>query len=357
MSPAPKNPVEPEFSPGAFGKTVRTKFTTAPNKVCKENDLILCVRGSTTGKMNIAGFDACIGRGVAAIRAKEYQPWINYFIRSMRDEIYGLGTGSTFPNITTSSLADLKVLMPPLPEQRRIVGILDEAFEGLATAKANAEQNLQNARALFESHLNAVFTQRGDGWVEKSLEDIGTTQTGSTPKTSEKENFGNYIPFVKPADFAQDGSLDYENDGLSKTGLKTARRVAAHSVLMVCIGATIGKCGFCNRDVTTNQQINALTPANGASNKFVYYQMLTEDFQRRVILSSSQMTLPIINKSKWSALTVALPATLVEQQRIVSKFDGLSEETQRLESLYQRKLAALDELKKSLLHRAFSGQL
>ena len=76
-----------EFSSGSFGRTARTKFTTAPNKLCKENELILCVRGSTTGKMNIAGSVACIGRGVAAIRAKEYQPWINYFIRSKRDDI------------------------------------------------------------------------------------------------------------------------------------------------------------------------------------------------------------------------------------------------------------------------------
>ncbi len=132
-----------EFSPGSFGKTVRTKFTTAPNKLCKENDLILCVRGSTTGKMNIAGFDACIGRGVAAIRAKEYQPWINHFISSKTEDIYRLGTGATFPNISTPALAALTLFMPPLSEQRRIVGILDEAFEGLATAKANAEQNLQ----------------------------------------------------------------------------------------------------------------------------------------------------------------------------------------------------------------------
>ncbi|NQV25373.1 MAG: restriction endonuclease subunit S [Rhodopirellula sp.] len=147
-----------EFSVGSFGKTIRSKFTSAPNKLCKENDLILCVRGSTTGRMNIADFDACIGRGVAAIRAKEYQPWINWFIRYKRDDNYDLGTGSTFPNITSSSLANLAVLMPPLPEQRRIVGILDEAFVGIATAKANAEKNLQNARALFESGLDSAAT-------------------------------------------------------------------------------------------------------------------------------------------------------------------------------------------------------
>lgn len=247
--------------------------------------------------------------------------------------------------------------VPPLPEQQRIVGILDDAFDGIATAKANAEQNLQNARALFESHLQSVFTQRGEGWAEKRIEEVGTTQTGSTPKTSDKKNYGDFIPFIKPADFNTNGSLNYENDGLSEQGFAQARKVAEGSVLMVCIGATIGKCGWCDRDITTNQQTNALTPTEGASYKFIYYQMLTEDFQRRVIHGSGQATLPIINKSKWSALTVWLPPTLDEQEQIVAKLDVLREETQRLESLYRCKLAALAELKKSLLHQAFTGQL
>ncbi|MEQ1846994.1 MAG: restriction endonuclease subunit S [Nitrospira sp.] len=267
------------------------------------------------------------------------------------------GNGATVDTLTIQKLQSVELVVPPLPEQQRIVGILDEVFEGLVTAKANAEKNLHNAHALFDSHLQSVFTKRGDGWVEKRLEEIGTTQTGSTPKTSERNNYGDFIPFVKPADFKTDGSLDYENDGLTKKGLSEARKVAAGSVLMVCIGATIGKCGYCERDITTNQQINALTPFKNVSNKFVYYQMLTKDFQRRVILSSAQATLPIINKSKWSALTVVLPPKLEDQKRIAAKFESLCEETQRLESIYQQKLAALDALKKSLLHQAFSGQL
>ncbi|HLY60232.1 MAG TPA: restriction endonuclease subunit S [Terriglobia bacterium] len=346
-----------EFSEHSFGKTIRSKFTTRPTKFCKEGDLILCVRGSTTGRMNIAGFDACVGRGVAAIRAKQYQPWINHFISAKRDEIHGKGTGATFPNVSGATLADLRLVVPPLPEQQRIVGILDEAFEGIATAKANAEKNLQNARALFESHLNSVFTQRGKGWVEKRLEQIGTTQTGSTPKTAERDNYGDFIPFVKPADFNKDGSLDYDKDGLSKKGLARARNVAARSVLMVCIGATIGKCGYCDREIVTNQQINALTPFDGVFYKFIYYQMITENFQRRVLLSSGQATLPIINKSKWSALIVTLPQKIEDQKRIAKKLEAICEETQHLESIYQQKLAALEELKKSLLHQAFSGEL
>ncbi|MDP2762849.1 MAG: restriction endonuclease subunit S, partial [Sideroxyarcus sp.] len=163
--------------------------------------------------------------------------------------------------------------------------------------------------------------------------------------------------FVKPADFNADGSLNYEKDGLSKKGLASARIVPAGSVLMVCIGATIGKCGYCDQDVTTNQQINALTPTDGSSHRFLYYQMLTEGFQRSVIHRSGQATLPIINKSKWSALPVWLPPAVAEQKLIAAKFDALVEETQRLADLYERKLAALEALKKSLLHQAFTGEL
>lgn len=266
-------------------------------------------------------------------------------------------TGTTRKRISRSKLGQTPILVPPLSEQQRIVGILDEAFDGIATAKVNAEKNLQNARALFESHLQSVFAQRGKSWVEKRLEQTGATQTGSTPTTTDTANYGNFIPFVKPADFNKDGSLDYKKDGLSRQGLGQARKVAKTSVLMVCIGATIGKCGYCDREVTTNQQINALTPVGGVSHKFIYYQMLTKDFQRRVLLNSSQATLPIINKSKWSALTVWLPSSLAEQESIVVNLDNLTKETQRLESIYKQKLAALDELKKSLLLQAFSGQL
>ena len=283
--------------------------------------------------------------------------FLKYLLIAEDEDLLRFASGSVHQTIYFPEVKAFHICHPPLAEQQRIVGLLDEAFEGLATAKAKAEQNLQNARALFESHLQSVFTQRGAGWVEKRLEEIGKTQTGSTPKTSDQSNYGTYIPFVKPGDFNTDGTLDYDNDGLSKSGAEGARVVRAGSVLMVCIGATIGKCGYCDQEVTTNQQVNALTPNNGSSNRFIYYQMLTETFQRKVIHSSGQATLPIINKSKWSALTVWLPPTDVEQNKIADEFDALLEQTQNLARIYQQKLAALDSLKKSLLHQAFSGAL
>lgn len=309
-----------------------------------------------TGERMITAVDCTIVR----FNAKQALPeFFNYYTQS-RDylrTVDGETTGTTRKRISRSKLAEVRIPVPPLPEQHRIVTLLDEAFDGIATAKANAEMNLQNARAIFESHLQSVFTQRGPGWVEKKLEEIGKTQTGSTPKTNDRANYGDFISFVKPGDFNTDGTLDYDKDGLSESGAAGARKVPAGSVLMVCIGATIGKCGYCDQDVTTNQQVNALTPSDGSSNRFIYYQMLTESFKSKVIHASGQATLPIINKSKWSALSVWLPPTVAEQATIATKFDALLEEAQRLESIYQQKLTALDELKKSLLHRAFNGDL
>ena len=265
--------------------------------------------------------------------------------------------GATVGTFTIIKAKNTFIPIPSLSEQQRIVAILDEAFEGIAAAKANAEKNLKNARQLFESHLNSVFSQRGEGWVEKQLQQTGITQTGSTPKTLVITNYGEYIPFVKPADFNKDGSLDYDKDKLSKQGFEQARKISAGSVLMVCIGATIGKCGYCDRDVTSNQQINSYTPFDAVDHKFIFYQMLTRNFQQRVIQNSAQATLPIINKSKWSSLNVWLPPDLTQQRQIVVKLDILSDETQRLESIYQKKIEALDALKKSILQKAFSGKM
>lgn len=286
------------------------------------------------------------------------QRFLDYQMLSLNNEIYALGKGAAQKNLDVPAFRTLPLFVPnDAADQQRLVGVLDEAFAGLDLTRAHAKRNLQNASALFDSHLESVFARRGIGWVDRRLEEIGRTQTGSTPKASASTSYGEFIPFIKPSDLNVDGSLDCDNGGLSEQGLADARRVTSGSVLMVCIGATIGKCGFCDRDVTTNQQINAFTPVAGISHKFVYYQMLTENFQSSVIRNSAQATLPIISKKKWSALAIALPPTLEEQNLHVAKLDALFAETQRLAAVYQSKLAALAEFQRSLLHQAFSGAL
>jgi len=246
-----------------------------------------------------------------------------------------------------------------IQEQKRIVAIFDEAFASIDKAKANAENNLANAKELFDSYLNGIFANPGENWEEKKLGEIGKIQTGTTPKTSVKEYFGDYIPFIKPADIYEDGNIDFVKQGLSKEGLKVGRNIPKDSILMVCIGASIGKVGYSKRNVSCNQQINTLTTHKKLVSKIIYYAMTSTTFQSKVINSgkSSQATLPIINKTKWSNLKLNIPKDTEKQKLIVAQLDKLSAETKKLESIYQQKISALDELKKSILKKAFEGEL
>ena len=109
-------------------------------------------------------------------RSQIEHKFLYYYLSSIVDLLNSLGTGATFKELSGGKLKEVTVPVPPLAEQQRIVSLLDEAFEGLATAKANAEKNLQNARALFESHLQSVFTQRGKsvraGWHKTKLAEL-----------------------------------------------------------------------------------------------------------------------------------------------------------------------------------------
>ena len=279
--------------------------------------------------------------------------------KKFQDDLINQSTGTAIKNVGPSHLKKITISYPPLPEQKRIVAKLDQAFEAIDKAKANVERNLQNAKDLFQSELNKIFSQRGDGWVEKVLNDIGQIQTGTTPPTRDKSNYGNFIPFVKPSHFNSDGSIDTGDCMLSKNGLDNGRLFPANSVLMVCIGATIGKTGFSEEPVSANQQINCLTPTKEHNPKLFYFGLISPFVQKQVtdIGKGAQATLPIINKSKWQKLKINIPAKKSIQDGIVIQLNDLRSQTVSLEKKYLQELDAFDELKKSILQKAFNGEL
>jgi type I restriction enzyme S subunit len=116
-----------------------------------------------------------------------------------------------------------------------------------------------------------------EGWRIKTLKSIGRTQTGTTPPTNDVSNYGDYIPFVKPAYFNKNGEIVSDSSGLSQIGLSKGRLFEANSVLMVCIGAT-GKVGFCTVPVSRNQQINVLTSEEDCDYKLLFYGMKSPVF-------------------------------------------------------------------------------
>ena len=294
-----------------------------------------------------------------------YPEFFGYMLIVIEDAIKEAGEGcGGQTELARSALAEKFLVHYPdsLPEQQRIVGILDEAFDGIATAKANAEKNLQNARALFESHLQSVFTQRGEGWVEKRLGDITDFKNGlnftrqSNGQTLRIVGVGDFKSrFVVPIEMLQsvtiDGELgdDYliQRDDILTVRSNGSRDLVGRCMLVPDVDEKISFSGFIIR---LRFDSRAICP------RFLLHLMKSSATRDRLTRDGGGANISNINQAKLSELPISLPS-FNQQQDIASRLDDIREETQRLESLYQRKLDALDALRKSLLHQAFSGAL
>lgn len=249
-----------------------------------------------------------------------------------------------------------RIPVPPLPEQRRIVGILDEAFERIATAKANAEKNLQNARALFESHLQSVFTQRRKGWVVRTISEVAKHSLGKM--LDKAKNKGEPKPYLRNLNvrwFSFNLSDFLEMPFLPE---ESAKYTAVKGDVLICEGGYPGRAAIWKEDYPIHFQkalhrVRFHEPAH--SQWFVYY-LYAQDMSGALKQRFSGTGIQHFTGEALAQFQLPLPP-LPELRQAVAKFDVLSGETQRLASVYERKLAALDELKKSLLHRAFSGEL
>ena len=160
-----------------------------------------------------------------------------------------------------------------------------------------------------------------DNWAWSKLKDIACTQTGTTPTTSNPNNFGIYIPFIKPGDIL-DGAINYFNEGLSQIGLANGRLIRKNSILMVCIGGSLGKCALCDRDVSCNQQINTATPEKSVEPKYLFYCLISDYFYKAIKDKATGTATPIINRSLWENTFVPIPP-FAEQQRIVNKINEI----------------------------------
>lgn len=146
-----------EFSPGPFGRTIVNQYTTAPKKYCDKGDLLLCVRGSTTGRTNVAAFHACIGRGVAAIRSIFDDGYVRLFLWKSREDIIAMGRGIAFPSISKKQLETLAIPLPPLDEQHRIVAKVNDLMALLDRLESACTQRETTRVQLLESLLVAAL--------------------------------------------------------------------------------------------------------------------------------------------------------------------------------------------------------
>lgn len=332
----------------------------------KPGDVLLTIVG-TIGRCAIVPPEIpqfTLQRSVAVIRPDRevlLSRFLMYTFMWRNADLNEQARGVAQKGIYLEALRDLEIDTPPILEQQRLVDILDRAFEGIATAKAHAEKNLQNARALFTTGVHAAFSNH-DGWEEKSLGDIAQVKGGKrVPKGYKLLSEATPFPYIRVTDFNDFGSIDLDDlRYVSAAVHKQIRNYVIYSSDMyLSIAGTIGKTGIIPKELDGAQLTeNAcrLVFKPGINNRFVYYFTTTQSFVEQAGFNTRTAAQPKLALSRLSTIRLGIPSFAV-QESLVETFDNLREETRHLESLYQSKVKALDKLRKSLLHQAFTGQL
>lgn len=336
------------------------------------SDTIIICDGSNSGEV-FTGFAGILSSTMGKIAKKMEvdDDYLRAFLGANFDVFNGAKTGAAIPHLDKEAMYALEFPLPPIREQQRIVSILDGAFAGLAAAKANAEKNLQNARDLFESELQSVFDKQGDGWVEKTIGELVAdgqlvkpfdgNHGEIHPKKADYTKSG--VPFIMARDL-HGGLVDTEHCIFISRKLADSLRVgfAKDGDVLISHKGTIGRSAI----VRTDDDYIMLTPqvtgyrvkdTSKLFNRFIRYYFMSPRFRREMVAGAADgSTRAYIGITKQLALRFRFPP-LAEQRRIAAKLDQLDPEIQRLEAIYRQKLAALDDLRKSLLYQAFTGQL
>lgn len=249
------------------------------------------------------------------------------------------------------------VPLPPLPEQQPIVTILDEAFEAIAKAKSNAEQNLKNAKELFESYLQGVFENKGEDWEEKVLKEVCELKSGTTISPSLERNEGDVL-YIKVGDMnlpQNEVEINTSSRFVNLKEIKINQIIPVGAIIFPKRGGAIAtnKKRKVIKPTIVDLNTMAIIPSKKINNDYFFHWFKLFDLNS----ISNGANIPQINNYSFDEIYIPYPTSLNEQQSIVKKLDALSVETKKLEGIYQQKLSDLEELKKSILQRAFSGEL
>lgn len=249
------------------------------------------------------------------------------------------------------------VPLPPLSEQKRIVSILDEAFAAIAKAKANAEQNLKNAKELFESYLQGVFENKGEGWEEKRLKDVCELKSGTTISPSLERTEGDVL-YTKVADMNLSENLIEINTSsrfVNSREINKNQIIPQGAIVFPKRGGAIAtnKKRKIIKPTIVDLNTMAITPGRKIDKDYFFFWFQLIDLND----ISNGTSIPQINNYSFDNVFIPYPTSLKEQQAIVKKLDALSAETKKLEAIYQKKIEDLEELKKAVLGKAFRGEL
>jgi type I restriction enzyme S subunit len=345
--------------PSDFGEIVPivSKWTEKPKKFARAGDILLTVKGSGVGKTNLLDIEeVAISRQIMAVRAKKIEPrFLDIVLQSLHQYFASLANGAAIPGISRTDVTDYQIPLPPLEEQRQIVAVLDEAFEGLSRARAHAEANLQNARELFESIKADALDYNGPNRETVVLSDVADVTSGLVdPRKAAYAE----LPHVGA------GNMITGSDEL--VGVITAREEKLISgkylfdqsmVLYSKIRPYLRKAARPNFGGLCSADVYPVAPKKGVLDRdFLFHLLLGHDFTAYAISGSDRAGMPKVNRNHMFAYTFDLPP-LEEQQKIGTVIDEAHIACSELIELAKTKLQSVDALRQSLLQKAFAGEL
>lgn len=319
------------------------------------------------GKICIIANNTAINQDLRGVIPKNNKQlfirFLFWWLKSVSGQIVSAGKGATVQGVTLPFIKSLQIPIPPINEQQRIVAKLDEAFEAIASAKAKAEQNLLNARALFQNYLFKVFDSRKNSWERKSLGEV----TQIRPQKSQVRNLlssNDQVSFVPMEDLGinEKTFLTKQSKALSAV-YSGYTYFAENDLLLAKITPCFenGKLGIARNLINKvgfgSSEYIVFRPNKNINVEWLYYYLNREVFRSEGALNmSGAVGHKRVSIGFIESYLIPIPP-IDEQRELIHKMDSISEQTQQLESLYQQKINALDELKYSLLHQAFSGEL
>ena len=343
------------FDPKSYKEDL-TKFLIYPD------DILIAMSGGTTGKLglNTSNRKFYLNQRVGVFREnKKYldHRFLFYFLHTKSEESLRIAAGAAQPNLSTTQINSFLIPLAPLAEQQRIVSRLDSAFAHIDELKANAEKQLNDARALFQKALTKAMEPK-EGWEEKKMKDIvhpdcslsyGIVQPG--------EHIDGGVAVVRPVDF--NNKIIVKVKGLKRTKKEISdaykRTILRGGEILFCVRGTTGTMGLASEELNGCNVTRGIVPMffdEETNLMFAYYQLLSPRLQDEIQKKTTGAALKQINIKDLRNLQLSLPP-LSEQQRIASRLDSLSAHVRELEEVTQKTIAECDALKQALLRKVF----
>jgi len=339
----------------------KSKFDEMKRFQIRSGDLIMSCSG-TMGKVAIIPDevqDGIINQALLILSPKKglFNKYLKMWMESdnFQQSLKKLSSGAAIKNVASVQiLKQIEIQLPLFSEQKRIVRILDDVFENIDKARENTEKNLQNSKDLFEAFLENAFS--GKNWKVIPISERCQTGAGGTPLKSHKEYYeGGKIPWLRSGEVDKK-EITKSEIFITEKGMKnsSARLFPSNTVLVAMYGATAGQVGILKFESTTNQAVCGILPNKYFVPEFVYYVLLSK--KQELVSQAVGGAQPNISQIKVKN-TLLPDINIATQNLIVKKLYVFSEQTKKLGRNYKQKLLLLDELKKSVLQKAFSGNL